>query len=91
MSQQSFESAAMESEAPAPQTTRMEYVKQSLNVYTVMLGVSFIALLAGTLILLFELRKWGDFPFESPWDTSQVQAPAAVTFDWDPTSSYRRA
>jgi hypothetical protein len=55
-------------------TSAVSAAKQSLNVYTVMLLVSFIALLAGAILLLVELRRWGNFPAETPWDTSSVGA-----------------
>ena len=72
MSQPSFEPAGgLEAESvvesePQSQPTS----KQSLNIYTMMLVISFIAMLAGTFMLLLELRKWGNFPNEQPWNTN---------------------
>ena len=54
--------------------------KPGTNVYTVMLLVSFIALLAGAILLLVELRRWGDFPSETPWDTSSVGASVSAVW-----------
>ncbi len=75
MSQPSFESTGSPNPAaPGTSSTVVAAAKQSLNVYTVMLLVSFIALLIGAIMLLVELRRWGDFPSETPWDTSSVGA-----------------
>lgn len=43
--------------------------KQGFNIYTSMLIFSFVCLLLGTLLLLFELQSYGDFPSEWPWKT----------------------
>ena len=85
MSQPSFDSAG--SETPATRMTTATVVtaaKESLNVYTVMLLVSFIALLAGAILLLVELRRWGAFPSETPWYTSSVGGVSAVDPDHIP-------
>lgn len=75
MSQPSFDSTGSPAPASAVSTAAVATAaKQSLNVYTVMLLVSFIALLAGAILLLAELRQWGNFPSETPWDTSSVGA-----------------
>ena len=37
--------------------------KQQLNVYTVMLMVSFFAIITACLLLYLELRRWGSFPW----------------------------
>ncbi len=50
--------------------------KQNLNVYTVMLIVSFAALLIGCLLLLFELMRYGAFPW---WKTEGSQPAAPVS------------
>jgi hypothetical protein len=50
--------------------------KQKMNVYTVMLIVSFICLLTACLFLYLELRRWGSFPW---WDVSKA-APATQAF-----------
>jgi uncharacterized membrane protein affecting hemolysin expression len=37
--------------------------KQSLDVYTMMLVISFICVLTASLLLYFELERWGDYPW----------------------------
>lgn len=37
--------------------------KQPLNVYTVMLIVSFFAIITACLLLYLELKQWGSFPW----------------------------
>jgi hypothetical protein len=37
--------------------------KQPLNVYTVMLIVSFFAIITACLLLYMELKQWGSFPW----------------------------
>ena len=37
--------------------------KQPLNVYTVMLIVSFCAIITACLLLYLELKQWGSFPW----------------------------
>ena len=46
--------------------------KQKLNVYTVMLVISFVALTTGCVFLYLELHRYGK-PLEW-WDTRSVQA-----------------
>lgn len=43
--------------------------KPATNVYTVMLGLAFIALLVGVLFLLAHINTYGDFP---QWKTPNV-------------------
>ncbi len=53
--------------------------KQQLNVYTVMLLVSFCAILTAVLLLYLELRRWGTFPWwkaEAGGGVAQVHQPA---------------
>lgn len=40
--------------------------KQRLNVYTVMLILSFLALCIASILLYMELQRWGSFPW---WNT----------------------
>ncbi len=40
--------------------------KQPLNVYTVMLIVSFCAIITACLLLYLELKQWGSFPWWKP-------------------------
>lgn len=42
-------------------------VKQPVNVYTVMVLLSFLFVLTGTICLGVELTRWGNFPW---WNTS---------------------
>ena len=37
--------------------------KQQLNIYTVMLIISFICILTASLLLYVELERWGDYPW----------------------------
>ena len=52
--------------------------KRGFSVYSMMLVISFIALVTGSVLLYYELDKYGRFP---QWDTSEMnkppQAPAA--------------
>ena len=44
----------------------------SLTVYEVMLLISLICIGLATILLLFELRSFGNFPFSFPWRTEEV-------------------
>lgn len=44
--------------------------KQPADVYTVMLIVSFIALLIACILMSVELGRYGEFPY---WDTREAQ------------------
>lgn len=48
-------------------------VKQPINVYTVMVLLSFVFLLTGTICLGIELTRWGNFPW---WNTSEATSSA---------------
>ena len=37
--------------------------KQGTNIYTVMLILSFLALVTGTILLAMELQRYGDYPW----------------------------
>ena len=69
MSDASFEASAPSEEyveptaAPVAAPTR----KQGMNIYTVMLVISFICLLIGTIILFSEFNKFGG------WDTDAAR------------------
>ena len=52
--------------APAEQV----YRKQSLNVYTVMLIIAFVALIAAIIVLGMNLAQWEGLPF--PYNTSSA-------------------
>ncbi len=43
---------------------------QSMTIYDAMLLVSLICVALATLLLLVELRTFGDFPFGFPWRTN---------------------
>lgn len=57
--------------------------KQRLNVYTMMLIISFFAIVTATLLLFFELERWGGVK-EKPWNTSAAKP--AATSSLDPAS-----
>ncbi len=83
MSQPTFESASSDpNRAPSGSTN---VVMQPLNIYTVMLLISFICVLAGTIVLIGELRRWGNFPSESPWDTSSVGTSSTSNVELPPS------
>lgn len=49
--------------------------KQSLSVYTVMLICSALALLIACILLYYELKAYGDFPY---WNTRDAQPASAL-------------
>ena len=60
-------------EAPAEMAVQQEeqvYRKQSLNVYTVMLLIAFIALIIAIILLAMNLSQWEGLPF--PYNTSDA-------------------
>ncbi|MGI9518675.1 MAG: hypothetical protein ACR2NP_16580 [Pirellulaceae bacterium] len=81
MSEPTFEATAPVDEPIAPTSFRGAAPrKQSFNVYTVMLIISFICLLAGTLLLLRELSNYGGVG-ESPWKTGDAQPRVSYVVD----------
>ena len=89
MSQPSFEDPSGVDSTPYDQfdpatETAPTFAKQALNIYTLMLILSFLALLAGTILLLVELSRWGKFPSEFPWDTQSVQPNISCVQPWEP-------
>ena len=52
-----------------PQPKEAPTQKQKTNVYTVMLFISFVAIVVACILLLMELRKWGDYPW---WETREA-------------------
>lgn len=46
--------------------------KREFSVYDAMLLVSLICVALATLLLLLELRSFGNFPFSFPWRTTEV-------------------
>jgi cytoskeletal protein RodZ len=49
--------------------------KQKTNVYTVMLFLSFVAIVTAIVLLWVELTKWGDYPW---WETREAEPKAAA-------------
>ncbi len=73
MSEPTFEASAPIEEPIAPTSFRgAPPRKQSFSVYTVMLIVSFICLLVGSLLLLNELGNYGGLG-DFPWKTGDAQ------------------
>jgi hypothetical protein len=48
--------------------------KQRLNVYTVMLIISFICIVTSCIVLYMELSRWGNYPW---WSTTDANPRAA--------------
>lgn len=46
--------------------------KREFSVYDAMLLVSLICVSLATLLLVLELRRFGNFPFSFPWRTTEV-------------------
>ena len=46
--------------------------KFKFSVFDAMLLVSLICITLATILLVFELRTFGDFPFSFPWRTSEA-------------------
>lgn len=75
MSEQNFEAAAPTEEAYIDVETPVapEYRKQGMNIYTVMLVISFISLVIGTILLFIEANRFGG------WDTKEFRPQTSVT------------
>ena len=52
--------------------------KQGLNVYTMMLVVSFIAMTIASVMMYLELQKYGTYPW---WDTSSARPQSVSSVD----------
>ena len=63
--------------------------KPRLNVYAMMLVIAFVSLTVGSVVLLLEIRKWGDD--SRPWDTSKLQVKSSFLLDnpSDTTQPYK--
>ena len=48
--------------------------KQRMNVYTMMLIISFICIVTACVLLYMELKRWGNYPW---WNTSEAVPRAA--------------
>ena len=69
MSQPSFDPMG---QPPAEITsTPIATAKRQLDLYTLMMLIAFLAMLAGTIILFVELSRWGSFS-ELPWNTASA-------------------
>jgi hypothetical protein len=69
MSQPSFDPvSSVASEVAAAATSS---AKRPLNIYTLMVLISFICMAAGTILLLIELSNWGTFS-DLPWKTDSA-------------------
>ena len=62
--------------APAPAQ------KQRINVYTVMLVISFICIVVACILLYMELGRWGNYP----WWRTQEAVPRSAQLHVDPSS-----
>jgi len=67
---------------PSSAASGLAVQKQRFNIYTMMLIMSFIALLIGCTALYLELRKYGQYPW---WETGGSSA----TSQLDPVSAVR--
>ncbi len=46
--------------------------KREFSIYDAMLLISLICVALATLLLVIELRRFGNFPFSFPWRTTEV-------------------
>jgi hypothetical protein len=69
MSQPSFD--PMGQQPSEVSTATATTAKRPLDLYTLMMFIAFVAMLAGTIILFFELSRWGSFS-ELPWNTASA-------------------
>ncbi|MBI2478247.1 MAG: hypothetical protein HYV60_06275 [Planctomycetia bacterium] len=51
--------------------------KQKTSVYTVMLAISFCAIVLACILLWMELQLWGDYPW---WKTTEAATQGAFNF-----------
>ena len=87
MSEPTFEASAPVEEPIAPTSFRGAAPrKQTFNVYTVMLIISFLCLLVGTLLLLRELGNYGGAT-DFPWKTGEARP--SVSFVVDAAGHFR--
>ena len=64
-----------ESEVPTSEETFVEQDnsrKLGFNLFDAMLGISVIFVVLAILVLVMELREFGNFPFQFPWKTSEI-------------------
>ncbi|MEO8496574.1 MAG: hypothetical protein ABI614_16020 [Planctomycetota bacterium] len=52
--------------------------KQKTSVYTVMLFISFFAIVLACVLLWMELQQWGDYPW---WKTTEAIPQGAFNYD----------
>ncbi|HRX82059.1 MAG: hypothetical protein H6821_12600 [Planctomycetaceae bacterium] len=51
--------------------------KQKISVYTVMLFISFCAIVLACMLLWMELQLWGDYPW---WKTTEAETQGAFNY-----------
>ncbi len=73
---ESFEAAVPE----AAVDNTPNYSKQSLNIYTVLLLISFVCLIGAIVVLGYNLSQWEGLPF--PYKTNTMAAPSFLTTPW---------
>ncbi len=82
VSQPNFEASAPSTQIGQTSVAAAATRKQEFNIYTLMLIISFIALLIGTLLLFLELNKYGTFPGTFPWKTTNaIPSTSSLVFD----------
>lgn len=82
MSEPNFEASEPSAEVFAPTSMERTPVrKHEFNIYTMMLIISFVCLLIGTLLLLFEVQNYGSFPGGFPWKTNAANPSLSLLFD----------
>lgn len=57
--------------------------RQRFNVYTMMLILSFLAILTACILLYIELTRYGEYPW---WDTKAVNVPTTSAVDIESSS-----
>ena len=76
MSEPTFEASEPIGEPITPSFQTAVTRKQNFNIYSVMLIISFVCLLVGTLLLWLELSKYGAIT-DSPWNTTEGRPESA--------------
>ena len=83
MSDPILEDAELESDVMEPESESVgqtseevsehgEDKKREFSIYDAMLLVALICIALATLLLILELRRFGNFPFSFPWRTTEV-------------------
>lgn len=79
MSEPTFEASEPTGEPITPSFKTAVTRKQNFNIYTVMLIISFVCLLIGTVLLWIELRSYGDLT-EWPWKVDEGRPREVLEF-----------